>query len=1113
MAKRRRETEATSDVTTASYSTVFIDTSLDTHLAMIVSDSDTVSDLKRKVMFEHLQCFPKIGEIKIHALKVKRKGHFYHLSDSMLVNCAFEASKRNWFVSVDASSLKQQSENQHFCKSDASNPLALVCLPNNPSGESSLQKLVSTQCTNQKVSNVDDSSPKVSKDVDVEIKDITSDAADRRSDINVQEKHEVSCEGAKVKATNQKDDNSRNGISSFQCNNPVEQTLETMRAVKNKWKIKQHNNEVVHDRGSKDQVNSNQNSHPAIVGLANSLVSAGREISNDMEMQSEDVNVEDSRSRPAAKKKHKIESNECSGNPSELGSGEKQIRRKRKHVLSSLDDQTPTFMPPVQDVEKERSLDEYVGINHGEFSKEKHCELFQEVVERNNLSGTDMGETDTGNVKGNSDVPELAAGLNKGGIDVSFKEPVLSAKLSNVKVVESLNSDGRKRKKKKAKKSATTNQDLLGMEQANDAASDIALTVQDNEKERSCNDLRSEAERFLLIPKNNEFLLNHDAEQMLSERVKSLSQGNTDVKIKEPAVSAKLSEVEGAIESGEVGGIKKEKKVKKSAARNRDVSNLKHANNVLSSGISQTAPNSAINGQYSDKLKKDESILSNIEREEASQQKSIETSFVASDRVCDSVSGYETESLPLTQVNRSRENADIVDEKSDKKLKKGRLSTPKVLSYFPTVEQEHIVESLQLNEVEKNQDAVNMDNGLKKKRKKNQKSTAKRRPDLPSGELGFDGSKPEAKIDRDEHMEVSKCEGDEINFKHYFVPMQEESEFTPVDKLKEARKPYREMKAKNKEKPVASSLSTSPDLQNPDKLYESQVPRKKSSSIQPQESLSKAEDNEFMPPPKKSSEVPGSAIKTRSDTSFNGTSNPAAAYKKGYNGLLTASRPSPQSSDRSLQSRRDNKHQPGVDTYHSAVRKGSAKNTGEGQEVRKASTEAKNGSQHEKNLLDTPGAIFTDDDSSDSSADENKTVNSDISTRSPSKNSSSSGSSQDSPKNGPYDTKRKEGGKNIMKSLWNPGVTQAPLVLILFSLRAGLGLCEAHLPLLLVLDFQRGGLHPGSTRVCIWSAGPKNITMDMIFRSSSRFKKAKLSALGDGERQPVDYVPDSQANA
>lgn len=309
----------------------------------------------------------------------------------MLVNCAFEAGKRNWFVSVDASSLKQQGENQHSCKSDASNPLALVCLPNNPSGESLLQKLVSTQCANQKVSNADDSSPKLSKDVDIEVKDITGDDADRRSDINVQEKYEVSSEGAKVKATNQKDDNSRNGISSFQCDNPVEQTLETARAVKNKWKIKRHNDEVVHDRGSKDHVDSNQNSHPVIVGLANSLGSAGREVSNDMEMGNKDVNEEDSHSKPAAKKKRKIESNECSGNPSELASGEKKMRRKRKHVLSSLDDQTPTFVPPVQDVEEERSLDENVGINHKDFSNEKHCELVQEVVERNNVTYSSVG--------------------------------------------------------------------------------------------------------------------------------------------------------------------------------------------------------------------------------------------------------------------------------------------------------------------------------------------------------------------------------------------------------------------------------------------------------------------------------------------------------------------------------------------------------------------------------------------------------------------------------------------------------------------------------------------------------------------------------------------------
>ena len=48
------------------------------------------------------------------------------------------------------------------------------------------------------------------------------------------------------------------------------------------------------------------------------------------------------------------------------------------------------------------------------------------------------------------------------------------------------------------------------------------------------------------------------------------------------------------------------------------------------------------------------------------------------------------------------------------------------------------------------------------------------------------------------------------------------------------------------------------------------------------------------------------------------------------------------------------------------------------------------------------------------------------------------------------------------------------------------------------------------------SSGSKNVTMDVILRSSSRFKKAKLTAsqseLNDTESQHVEFVPDSQAN-
>ncbi|GKE16403.1 E3 ubiquitin protein ligase RBBP6 [Tanacetum coccineum] len=50
--------------------TVFIDTNLNTHLAFIVPDSVTVSDLKRIIVSEHHQCFPAIGNIKIDGLKV-----------------------------------------------------------------------------------------------------------------------------------------------------------------------------------------------------------------------------------------------------------------------------------------------------------------------------------------------------------------------------------------------------------------------------------------------------------------------------------------------------------------------------------------------------------------------------------------------------------------------------------------------------------------------------------------------------------------------------------------------------------------------------------------------------------------------------------------------------------------------------------------------------------------------------------------------------------------------------------------------------------------------------------------------------------------------------------
>ncbi|KAK0573178.1 hypothetical protein LWI29_004033 [Acer saccharum] len=96
----------------APYNTVFVNTSLDTHLALIVSGSDTVADVKKKILHEHLLCFPNFGKINIQALKVKRRGNFYRLPDSMFVKSAFDGICKGWFLSVDASRLQKLVENQ-----------------------------------------------------------------------------------------------------------------------------------------------------------------------------------------------------------------------------------------------------------------------------------------------------------------------------------------------------------------------------------------------------------------------------------------------------------------------------------------------------------------------------------------------------------------------------------------------------------------------------------------------------------------------------------------------------------------------------------------------------------------------------------------------------------------------------------------------------------------------------------------------------------------------------------------------------------------------------------------------------------------------------------------
>nr|XP_043614039.1 uncharacterized protein LOC122585989 isoform X2 [Erigeron canadensis] len=114
------------------YNTVFIDTNLDTRLVTVVSDSDTVHDLKRKLVLEHHRCFPEFGDVNVRCLKVKRRGNFYHLVDSMLVKSAFGAPKKDWFVTVEASRPEQDGV-RHMDRRHAGDQLALPWVTNSRS--------------------------------------------------------------------------------------------------------------------------------------------------------------------------------------------------------------------------------------------------------------------------------------------------------------------------------------------------------------------------------------------------------------------------------------------------------------------------------------------------------------------------------------------------------------------------------------------------------------------------------------------------------------------------------------------------------------------------------------------------------------------------------------------------------------------------------------------------------------------------------------------------------------------------------------------------------------------------------------------------------------------
>ncbi|KAI8536851.1 hypothetical protein RHMOL_Rhmol10G0288100 [Rhododendron molle] len=52
----------------------------------------------------HLNCFPKVGEIRADGLMVKKKSFFYHLPDSLPIKHVFQGAKGTWFIHIEVCS-------------------------------------------------------------------------------------------------------------------------------------------------------------------------------------------------------------------------------------------------------------------------------------------------------------------------------------------------------------------------------------------------------------------------------------------------------------------------------------------------------------------------------------------------------------------------------------------------------------------------------------------------------------------------------------------------------------------------------------------------------------------------------------------------------------------------------------------------------------------------------------------------------------------------------------------------------------------------------------------------------------------------------------------------
>lgn len=223
---------------------------------------------------------------------MKRRGRFYCLPDSMFVRRAFDGiKKRTWFLSVDVSSLVEQSENQLPCNTVSGN--LLLCLPSadgvnlqpdEPYKElpnhvqSPMPQIQANQSANEKVLNDH------LKVVEMEVKHISDDHHKTSFDTKKSDLEETcnlfsgEIELPGTHAKRKKDDN---------CS--LEGDLKTKPAPKKRQKIKNKQKDALSDHALKEDnapvhASSKDTSQKENVISEDPIGNTGVQVSNDMKM-------------------------------------------------------------------------------------------------------------------------------------------------------------------------------------------------------------------------------------------------------------------------------------------------------------------------------------------------------------------------------------------------------------------------------------------------------------------------------------------------------------------------------------------------------------------------------------------------------------------------------------------------------------------------------------------------------------------------------------------------------------------------------------------------------------------------------------------------------------